>query len=197
MKHGNETLKRRAIAASRWFGVALLVVGSAVAAQAQADSTYRGVSRDPFAVPPKPKTTVIKAPVVKVPAGQIAPPTIQARIDRYRAQKALDMESNRQVQKPTAALLLSEIEVTGIVRTPRGYAAMVEAKPLSLSYTIYPGESFFDGQLVGVEENRLIFRRDIRWNNNKVTTVVETKQLRQPTKVNDPLSAAAQRAAGR
>ena len=36
---------------------------------------------------------------------------------------------------------------------------MVEATPIKLSYTIYPGEKFFDGQLVAVEENRLVFRK--------------------------------------
>ncbi len=72
---------------------------------------------------------------------------------------------------------------------------MVEAKPIKLSYTIYPGELFYDGQLVGVENNRLIFRRDIRWTNNKVTTVVEMKQLRQPSKISDPLTAAEQQGA--
>jgi hypothetical protein len=50
------------------------------------------------------------------------------------------------------------MSVTGIFKTPRGYAAMVEAAPIKLSYTIYPGEKFFDGQLVAVEENRLVFR---------------------------------------
>ena len=194
MKYANKIRNSRA---ASWLVVALLIGGFAAAARAQADTSYRGVGRDPFVLPPKPKAVAVKPKTEKVLPGQIPPPTIQARIDRYRAQKALDMENNRQVQKPTTALLLSEIEVTGIVRTPRGYAAMVEAKPLSLSYTIYPGETFFDGQLVGVEENRLIFRRDIRWNNNKVTNVVEMKQLRQPTKVNDPLATAAQRTAGR
>lgn len=159
---------------------------------AQADSTYRGADRDPFARP-KPKPKAVKPAVVaKVPPGQVAPPTIQSRIEQYRAQKAMDMEQNRPIQKQTSVLLLNEIEVTGIVRTPRGYAAMVQAKPIKLSYTIYPGETFYDGQLVGVEENRLIFRRDIRWTNNKVTTVVETKQLRQPNKISDPLTTAEQ-----
>ena len=64
--------------------------------------------------------------------------------------------------KPTTALMLSEVQVTGIFRTPRGWSAMVEATPLSPNfYVIYPGENFFDGQLVAIEEGRLVFRRDI------------------------------------
>ena len=54
--------------------------------------------------------------------------------------------------KPTTALLLSEIQVIGISRTPRGYAAIVEATPIKLSYVIYPGEPFYDGQLVAIED---------------------------------------------
>ena len=69
--------------------------------------------------------------------------------------------------------------VTGIFRTPRGYAAMVEATPIKLSYTIYPGEKFFDGQLVAVEENRLVFRRVTKMSNGKFVASVENKTLRQ------------------
>jgi hypothetical protein len=69
--------------------------------------------------------------------------------------------------------------VTGIFRTPRGYAAMVEAKPIKLSYTIYPGEKFFDGQLVAVEENRLVFRKVTKMSNSKFISSVENKTLRQ------------------
>jgi hypothetical protein len=71
--------------------------------------------------------------------------------------------------------------VTGIFKTPRGYAAMVEATPIRLSYTIYPGEKFFDGQLVAVEENRLVFRKVTKLSNNKFVTSVENMALRKYT----------------
>src|SRR5882762_11489075 len=89
-------------------------------------------------------------PVVKLgkPGPQkLEPPSIQVRIDRYRAQKMAAASAHVAPPKPTTALLLSEMQVTGIFHTPRGWAAMVEATPLNkLSYVIYPGESFFDGQ---------------------------------------------------
>src|ERR687893_156612 len=81
--------------------------------------------------------------------------------------------------KPTTALLLGEMQITGIFRTPRGYAAMVEATPIKLSYVIYPGERFFDGQLVAIEEGRLVFRRERRWSDGRRETSVETKALRK------------------
>jgi hypothetical protein len=58
---------------------------------------------------------------------------------------------------------------------------MVEAKPIKLSYTIYPGEKFFDGQLVAIEENRLVFRKVTKMSNNKFVASVENKTLRQFT----------------
>ena len=79
--------------------------------------------------------------------------------------------------------MLNEIQVNGIFRTPRGWAAMVEATPLKLSYVIYPGETFFDGQLVAIEESRLIFRRDTVWTDGRKDKSVEIKPLRQPSPV--------------
>jgi hypothetical protein len=48
---------------------------------------------------------------------------------------------------------------------------------------IYPGESFFDGQLVAIEEARLVFRRDLVWSDGHREKTVETKPLRTPSPV--------------
>lgn len=58
---------------------------------------------------------------------------------------------------------------------------MVEATPIKLSYTIYPGEKFFDGQLVAVEENRLVFRRVTKTAPKKFVASVEYKPLQKYT----------------
>jgi len=112
-------------------------------------------------------------------------PSIQLRIDRYRSEKLAAASAHIAAPKPTSVLLLNEMQVIGIFRTPRGFAAMVEATPFSpkLSYVIYPGESFFDGQLVAIEENRLVFRRDIVWSDGHREKTVETKPLRTPSPV--------------
>jgi len=128
------------------------------------------------------------APVVKPPKAAPAkkePPSIQVRIEQYRMQKSQAAAAHVAAPKPTTALLLSEVQVTGIFRTPRGWSAMVEATPLSpkLSYVVYPGENFFDGQLVAIEESRLIFRRDTLWNDGKREKSVEVKPLRAPNPV--------------
>ncbi|HKG14932.1 MAG TPA: hypothetical protein VKB12_16520, partial [Pyrinomonadaceae bacterium] len=91
--------------------------------------------------------------------------------------------------KPTTALTLSEVEVIGIFRTPRGYAAMVQATPINLSYVVYPGEQFYNGMLVAIEETRLVFRRQTRWSDGRSDVAVESKPLRQPNAVTDSLTA--------
>src|SRR5205814_5475674 len=70
---------------------------------------------------------------------KLEPPSIQARIERYRAQKMAAAAAHVPPPKPTTALVLNEIQVNGIFRTPRGWAAMVEATPIKLSYVVYPG----------------------------------------------------------
>jgi len=136
-------------------------------------STERTSGRDPF----KKYEPAIKT---KPAVSRLEPPTIQVRIDRYRAQKLEAARAHVAPPKPTTALLLSEMQVTGIFRTPRGWAAMVEATPIKLSYVVYPGETFFDGQLVAIEESRLVFRRDIVWSDGRREKSVEIKPLRQP-----------------
>lgn len=145
----------------------------------------KGVGRDPFLK----YTPPVKLKAAKAAATPVEPPPIQSRIDRYKTQKAQAMKMQQPAPKPTTALLLSELQVVGITRTPRGWAAMVEATPIKLSYVIYPGEIFFDGQLVAIEESRLVFRRTVLYSDGRRASVVETKPLRQPNAVVDSLTA--------
>src|SRR6266498_5997857 len=84
-------------------------------------------SRDPFKQY-EPVRKIKPAPV------KLEPPTIQMRIERYRAQKLAAAAAHVAPPKPPTALMLNEIQVNGIFRTPRGWAAMVEATPIKLSY---------------------------------------------------------------
>lgn len=161
---------------------AISVAAFDVAAQDKAEVkpvNEKSSGRDPF----KKFQPVIKP--AKGGATKLEPPSIQVRIERYRAQKAAAANAHVAAPKPTTALLLSEVQVTGIFRTPRGWSAMVEATPLTpkLSYVVYPGESFFDGQLVAIEEGRLVFRRDMVWTDGRREKSVELKPLRAPSPV--------------
>jgi hypothetical protein len=177
------------------FGAALLVASGfaigVVAQETQSDKSPEKSSaksvvnkrtvttgRDPFRKyePPPPS--------VKKIAGQSPVPPIQDRISQYKAQKAAAMNARMPAPKPTTALLLSELQVIGISRSPRGYAAIVEATPIKLSYVIYPGEPFFDGQLVAIEDNRLVFRHETVFTDGHRERSVEYKPLRQPAQVN-------------
>ena len=137
-----------------------------------------GGGRDPFR---KYEPTL---PKVKMVAGLAPVPSIKERIDQYRAQKTAAMNARMPAPKPTTALLLSEIEVIGISRSPRGYAAIVEATPIKLTYVIYPGEQIFDGQLVAIEDNRLVFRHETVFTDGRRERMVKYKPMRQPPQVN-------------
>lgn len=141
--------------------------------------------RDPFAKPSykkeKKPVTVSTKSVKTGPAIAMsyAPPAIEARIEYYKRLRETAAANGSAIPKVTSVLTLNEMAVTGIFKTPRGYAAMVEATPIKLSYTIYPGEKFFDGQLVAVEENRLVFRKVTKTGEGKFVASVENKPLKQ------------------
>jgi hypothetical protein len=167
-------------------GFAIGVVGQETKPQKPA-ATKRASNggRDPF------RKYEPAAPVVKRVAGQAAIPSIQDRIALYKAQKVAAMNARMPAPKPTTALLLNEIQVIGISRSPRGYAAIIEATPIKLSYVIYPGEPFFDGQLVAIEDSRLVFRHETVFTDGRRERQVEYKPLRQPTQVNSMTTAPA------
>ena len=137
-----------------------------------ATKPVRESGRDPFK---KLEPFRISSKKVVVPVGM---PSIQERINQYKAHKIAAMNARTAAPKPTTALLLNELEIIGISRTPRGYAAIVEATPIKLSYVIYPGERFYDGQLVAIEDNRLVFRRITVHSDGRRTPSVEIKPLR-------------------
>jgi hypothetical protein len=182
------------------FGILLTVAGMACygvvqTANGQAKSDNKAASirsnqggRDPFKKYEPPRMIVKKGGTL------LAVPSIQERIDQYKAQKLAAMNARVAAPKPTTAFLLNEIQVVGISRSPRGYAAIVEATPIKLAYVIYPGERFYDGQLVAIEDNRLVFRRETVYSDGKRERSVEMKPLRQAKGV-DALEAAAAKSA--
>jgi hypothetical protein len=177
------------------FGIITLVLIGGIFTEGSAQT------RDPFAKPgykqPKsnnpapnnpsatnnssPRSSAAKPEAPAKPSGPViveAPP-IQDRIDYYYRIREEAAVNGQPIPKVTSVLLLNEMTVSGIFKTPRGYAALVEAKPINLSYTIYPGEKFFDGQLVAVEENRLVFRKVNKLSSGKFVSTVENKPLRK------------------
>ena len=169
------TLKRFACLTAMAFGL-VIVGGSLTDVNAQRDPFKKAgwsiPKKQPVAstTPPVPKVTTIPA-VYGVPA-------VEARIEYFKRLREAAAANGSPMPKPTSVMTLNELAVTGIFKTPRGYAAMVEAMPIKLSYTIYPGEKFFDGQLVAVEEHRLVFRKVTKVSEGKFVASVENKPLK-------------------
>ena len=154
---------------------ALAILGGAV--------NEASAQRDPFEKPAWART---RDPKLAGPAGKVgsAPesfgvPSVDQRIDYYKRLREDAVANGLPVPKVTSVLTVDELSVTGIFKTPRGYAAIVEATPIKLSYTIYPGDKFFNGQLVAVEENRLVFRKVTKLARDKFVSSVENKPLRK------------------
>jgi len=164
----------------------VLISGASAEISAQRDPFEKSPLTKPRVYNPNPTaTTKVKVEKPK-PAGPppvivLGAPPIDQRIDYYKRMREDAASKGSDIPKVTSVLTLEELSVIGIFRTPRGYAAMVQAKPINLSYTIYPGEKFFDGQLVAVEENQLVFRKVTKMSNGKFTSGVENKTLRQYT----------------
>lgn len=167
----------------RFLGINLAIAGFVLVAGSSTELLAQG--RDPFAKPGWARTPDTSAGGVAKkkdgPPTDLGAPAIDQRIEYYKRLREMAATNGQQIPRVTSVLTLSEMSVTGIFRTPRGYAAMVEAVPLKLTYTIYPGDKFFDGQLVAVEENRLVFRRVTKMSNGKFVSSVENKPLRKYT----------------
>jgi hypothetical protein len=165
----------------RFLGVGLalagfvLISGSLIEVDAQRDP----FSKPGWARPREGGSTGTGVAKQTGPPVNLGAPAIQERVEYYKRLRETAAASGMPVPKVTSVLTLAEMSVTGIFRTPRGYAAMIEAVPLRLTYTIYPGEKFFDGQLVAVEENRLVFRRVTKMSNGKLVSSVENMPLRK------------------
>jgi hypothetical protein len=165
--------------------LAMFAVFAATIILLSGDSFQVNAQRDPFqkgswAIPRKQSTGQpgrgAGAPTPPPPS--YAPPPIESRIEYFKRMREAAVANDQPMPKVTSVLTLDEMAVTGIFKTPRGWAAMVEATPIKLSYTIYPGEKFFDGQLVAVEENRLVFRKVTKVSDKKFVASVENKALK-------------------
>ncbi|MEJ7623404.1 MAG: hypothetical protein WKF34_05380 [Pyrinomonadaceae bacterium] len=167
---------------------AAMAIGAAVML-ASGSLSEVSAQRDPFQ---KPSFMKVRKPVtasassssskpVKAapPPVNYGPPPVEARLEFFKGMRAEAAAAGLPLPKPTTVMTLSEIAVTGIYKTPRGWGATVEVTPIKLSYAVYPGEKFFDGQLVAVEENRLVFRKVTKVGEGKFVAAVENKPLRQ------------------
>jgi len=57
-------------------------------------------------------------------------------------------------------LLIDEIQLLGIWRTPRGYVAQIRAS--NKSYLLREGDQLFDGDVVTIQKNEIVFKQQVQ-----------------------------------
>jgi hypothetical protein len=57
-------------------------------------------------------------------------------------------------------LLIDEIQLLGIWRTPRGYVAQIRAS--KKSYLLREGDQLFDGDVVSITKNEVVFKQEVQ-----------------------------------
>ena len=57
-------------------------------------------------------------------------------------------------------LLIDEIQLLGIWRTPRGYVAQIRAS--NKSYLLREGDQVFDGDVVTIQKNEVVFKQQVQ-----------------------------------
>jgi Tfp pilus assembly protein PilP len=59
-------------------------------------------------------------------------------------------------------LLIDEVTLIGVLRTPRGYMAQVQAADQQKSYLLKEGDKLFDGELVSIDREEVVFRQQVQ-----------------------------------
>lgn len=59
-------------------------------------------------------------------------------------------------------LLIDEVSLIGIIRTPAGYVAQVQAADRQKSFLLHEGEELFDGEVVSIDGNEVVFKQIVR-----------------------------------
>lgn len=76
-------------------------------------------------------------------------------------------------------LLIDEIVVQGIFRTSKGFVAQIAAHNQRKSFLLREGEQVFDGDVLRIEKNQVVFRQIV----NDPTVI---KPFREVVKVLNP-----------
>lgn len=103
------------------------------------------------------------------------------RRDPFRSLLVSSEEAGVKGQRPEGipGLLIDEVNLIGIWKTPRGYIAQVQAADKQKSYPLHVGERLFDGEVVSISENEVVFRQ-------KVEDPTALKPFRERVKVLNP-----------
>jgi hypothetical protein len=59
-------------------------------------------------------------------------------------------------------LLIDDIALTGIFRTPKGFVAQVKASNQNKSYLLKEGDQLYDGDVVSINRNEVVFKQIVQ-----------------------------------
>ncbi|MDA8016972.1 MAG: hypothetical protein MPN21_05935 [Thermoanaerobaculia bacterium] len=85
-----------------------------------------------------------------------------ARRDPFRSlvQRAPDPDEDRERPEGVPGLLVDEIAVQGIFMLPEGPVAQVVSTSQDTSFLIRPGDQLWDGEVVSMTLNEVVFKQD-------------------------------------
>ena len=86
------------------------------------------------------------------------------RRDPFRSLLVTRQEPELRGPRPEGVpgLLIDEVNLVGILKTPKGYIAQVQAADREKSYLLREGEQLFDGEVVSIGENEVVFKQEVR-----------------------------------
>jgi len=150
----------------------LLVAAAPLPAQAQAQ---------PAAQPPAPAAPPEAAPDPQAPP--TPPPNYtyapEGRRDPFASlvNRGIDARSGAPGRRPDGVpgLAVNEIVVRGILQTPAGYIAMVQA-PDGRTYTVRPGDQLLDGRVRTITAEALFIMQEV----NDPLSLEKQREVRKP-----------------
>lgn len=169
--------------AGRAAGALLFVVFLAPAGFALAQATPG--SAPPQAAPPAPPAQKpAPGPAAQPPtASQPAPPAEaysynpEGRRDPFVSlvHRGFDLRGPANRPEGLAGLLISEVTATGVVKSPRGFVAMLKS-PDGRTFVVRAGERLFDGTVRTITADAVVFSQDV----NDPLSLVKQREVRLP-----------------
>jgi len=75
-----------------------------------------------------------------------------------RVAKAKDIKSASPRPYGVPGLLIDEIQLKGILRTPKGFVAQVSPRDGRKSYLLRQGDQLLDGDVISINRSQIIFK---------------------------------------
>lgn len=133
------------------------------------------------AVPP-----AAQKPAPVAPTAQPSPPAPPAEAYSYNpegrrdpfvslTQRGSDLRGPANRPEGLAGQLIGDIMVKGIVKTPRGFVAMVQA-PDSKTFIVHVNERLFDGTIKAITEDAVVFSQEV----NDPLSLIKQREVRKP-----------------